>query len=83
MLSKNELATAISEYSHTMLSKVVGTAGAAGAGAQLSSGWLDAVHDALYNFPWLNTLSAIAVILLIIERGFIVWAAYRKHKRGD
>lgn len=83
MLSKSELITAISDYSHTMLSKSVGAAGAAAASVQLSSSWFDNVYQFLYDFPWINSLSAIAVILLVIERAFIVWAWNNRRKRGE
>ena len=44
------------------------------------------VHDAIQavaEFPWVDTISFLALILLFIERGFIVYAWYKRTKRGD
>jgi hypothetical protein len=83
-MTRNDLANAITEYSHTLTSKIVGTTGGFAALSQTGIGGLvgDAI-DWFSTWPWMSTLSYVAIILLIIERSFIVWAYYKKHKRGE
>lgn len=83
-MNKNELANTILEYSHTMTSKAVTVIGGTSAISQTSAGSM--ISDAIewfHAWPWMTTLSYIAIILLIVERGFIVWAWNRKRRRGE
>ena len=83
-MSKNDLVNAITEYSHTLTSKVLAIAGGTSAVSHTPAG--SAIRDAIDWFsawPWMETLSYIAIILLIIERAFIVWAWFQRHKRGE
>lgn len=83
-MNKNELASAVLEYSHTMTSKAVTVIGGASAVSQTSfGGWVANAVDWFHSWPWMTTLSYVAIILLIIERGFIVWAWNRKRRRGE
>lgn len=79
----NSAANGIIEYSHTAVSKAVVWFGAASATTQLSTNWVDATYRFFAEFPWLNTLSAVSLVLLIVERSFVIWANWRKNKRGD
>ena len=84
MLTRNELANAITEYSHTMTSKALAVVGGTSAVSHTpAGGWIKDATDWFINWPWMSTLSYIAIMLLIVERGFIVWAWYQKHKRGE
>lgn len=83
-MNRNELASAVLEYSHTMTSKIVTVVGGASAVSHTAAGgWISATVDWFQAWPWMNTLSYVAVVLLIIERGFIVWAWNRKRRRGE
>ena len=77
----NSAANGIYEYSHTLTSKLLAVVGGASAVTHTSIGESIGLLDWVVSFPWLNLLSYIAVILLIIERSFIVWSHYRKYKR--
>ena len=73
------------DYTSTLTHKLITYAGTASAGYNLR-GYLpepmrDAV-DVVASFPWMDFLSAVAIILLIIERSFIVWARWREYKRS-
>lgn len=84
MISRNELANAITEYSQTITSKALAVVGGTSAISHTSFGeWLKTPLDWFLSFPWMNTLSYVAIILLIIERGFIVWAWNNRRKRGE
>jgi branched-subunit amino acid ABC-type transport system permease component len=87
-MPKQELASAITEYSHTITSKIIAVAGGTSAISHTPAGsWLKGIIDNTFSFfqgwPWMEFLSYIAIILLIIERGFIVWAWNNKRKRGE
>lgn len=41
------------------------------------------VIQAAVDFPWMDTVSFLALFLLFIERCFIVYAWYKRTKRGD
>ena len=98
MINRNELANAITEYSHTLTSKIVAVVGGTSAVSHTTFGeWVTGAFDWLasfgggltdafdwfLSFPWMTTLSYVAIILLIIERGFIVWAWNNRRKRGE
>lgn len=83
-MNRNDLATAITEYSHTLTSKAVAVVGGTSAVSHTPAGsYIAGALDWFMGWPWMETLSYIAVILLIIERGFIVWAWYQRSKKGD
>lgn len=83
-MNRNELANAITDYSHTLTSKALAVVGGTSAVSHTKAGdWLANTFDWFINWPWLETLSTIAVIMLIIERGFILWAWRNKYKRGE
>lgn len=83
-MTRNDLANAITEYSHTLTSKLVAIVGGTSAVSHTPAGsWFSNAFNWLVDWPWMSTLSSVAVILLIIERSFIVWAHYKKHKRGE
>lgn len=46
-------------------------------------GFLSRLLNMLTDLTLLEGLSIIATILLIIERGFICWAWYKRRQRGD
>ena len=84
MISRNELANAITEYSQTLTSKFIAVAGGTSAISHTPAGdWIRNAVEWWQGWPWMETLSYVAIMLLIIERAFIVWAWYRKHKRGE
>ena len=84
MLSRNDLANAITEYSHTLTSKIVAIVGGTSAVSHTpAGGWVADTVDWFIAWPWMETLSYIAIVLLIIERAFIVWAWNRKRQRGE
>ena len=84
-------ASIITEYSHTMISKLTALVGGTSAISMTPAGALIAqempllgrIGNWLIHWPWIETLSHIAVILLIIERGFILWAWNNKRRRGE
>ena len=83
-MTRNDLANAITEYSHTLTSKAIAVVGGTSAVSHTPAGtWFSETFEWLVNWPWMSTLSSIAVMLLIVERAFIVWAWYNKHKRGE
>lgn len=79
----NGVANSLIEYSHTLTSKVLAAVGATSAGTYITSKWYDPVYQFLIDWPWMGTLSFCAIVLLVIERTFIVWAWWRKYKRGE
>lgn len=84
MLTRNDLANAITEYSHTLTSKLLAVVGGTSAVSHTSLGEkIAGAFDWFVSWPWMETLSYIAIILLIIERAFIVWAWNNKRKRGE
>lgn len=84
MIDRNDLTNAITDYSHTLTSKALAVVGGTSAVSHTSfGGWLTDAFDWFLSFPWMTTLSYVAIILLIIERGFIVWAWNNKRKRGE
>lgn len=84
MIDRNDLTNAITDYSHTITSKALAVVGGTSAVSHTSvGGWFKDSLDWLLAFPWMTTLSYIAIILLIIERSFIVWAWINRRKRGE
>ena len=83
-MNRNELATAITEYSQTLTSKFIAVAGGASAVSNTAvGGWLSELFQWWQGWAWMETLSTVAILLLIVERSFIVWAWIRKHRRGE
>jgi hypothetical protein len=84
MLNRNDLANAITDYSHTLTSKALAVVGGTSAISHTRFGdWIADTVIWFKTWPWMETLSYIAIILLLIERGFICWAWYRRYKRGE
>jgi len=84
MINRNELANAITDYSHTLTSKALAVIGGTSAISHTSiGGWFADAFNWLQSWPWMETLSYVAIMLLLIERGFICWAWYRRYKRGE
>ena len=84
MINRNDLANAITDYSHTLTSKALAVVGGTSAVSHTSfGGRIKEAFDWIIEFPWMTTLSYIAIILLIIELSFIVWSWYNKRKRGE
>lgn len=84
MISKNELATMVLDHSQTIASKVNLAIGGTAAISQTPAGsWLADALNWFMAWPWMTALSYVAIILLIVERVFIVWAWNRKRKRGE
>ncbi len=82
----HHLLESVPDYTTTATHKIITATGGASAVYNVR-GWLpdwfsDAI-DGVISFPWMGFLSAIALILLVIERAFIVWAWNRRRKRGD
>lgn len=73
-------------YLGSLQHKVVTAAGGTSAVYNLRDYLPEPVHDTLLiiqEFPWMDTISFLALLLLFIERCFIVYAWYRRTKRGD
>lgn len=73
------------EYTSTLTHKFITYAGATSAGYNLRGYMPESVGhaiDKIAQFPWMDFLSFVALVLLIIERSFIVWARWREHKRA-
>lgn len=84
MIGKNDLANAITDYSHTLTSKALAVVGGTSAVSNTRVGdWLSDKFHWFIHWPWMETLSTVAVLMLIIERGFILWAWNNKRKRGE
>lgn len=84
MTDKNELVNAITDYSHTLTSKFLAIAGGTSAVSHTRIGdWFSGAFDWFAAWPWMETLSYVAIIMLIIERGFILWAWRNRIKRGE
>lgn len=80
----NVAANHIYEYSHSVLSKGLAVVGGTSAATHAApDSWFISATNWLTAWPWMAILSYVAIVLLIIERGFIVWAWLRKHKRGE
>jgi hypothetical protein len=45
--------------------------------------WFSEWFNLAMAWPWIEFLSTIAIILLIIERSFIIWAWNNKRRRGE
>jgi hypothetical protein len=73
-------------YLGSVQHKVVTAAGGTSAVYNVRDYLPEPVHDviqALASFPWVDTVSFLALLLLFIERCFIVYAWYKRTKRGD
>lgn len=91
MINRNELASVILDYSHTIVSKFTLLVGGSAAVSKTQFGtWLADLINQVMNaviifsgWPWMEMVTNAAIVLLFIERGFIVWAWNRKRKRGE
>jgi hypothetical protein len=75
----------VHDYTSTLTHKAITAAGGTSAVYNLRSYLPDFANDAINhvaNFPWMDLLSFVALLLLVVERSFIVWARWREHKRG-
>lgn len=82
----NHILESVPDYTSTATHKLITAAGGTSAVYNLRD-WLPSwAHESINTvaaFPWMNFLSTIALIMLVIERAFILWAWYRRYKRGD
>jgi len=82
----NHLLESVPDYTTTATHKIITATGGASAVYNVRGwlpDWASDTIDSVASFPWMNFLSAIALFLLVIERMFILWAWYRRYKRGD
>ena len=73
-------------YLGSVQHKLVTAAGGTSAVYNVRDYLPEPVHDviqAFASFPWVDTVSFLALLLLFIERCFIVYAWYKRTKRGD
>lgn len=78
-MTKNDLISAISEHSHTFSSKLLAVVGGTSAVSHTPAGaWISDAVVWFKGWPWMETLSYVAIILLIIERSFICWVWFEK-----
>ena len=73
-------------YLGSLQHKLVTAAGGTSAIYNVRDYLPDPVHDAftlIQAFPWMDTISFLALLLLFVERCFIVYAWYRRTRRGD
>jgi len=75
----------VHDYTSTLTHKAITAAGGTSAVYNLRDYLPDFANDAINhvaNFPWMDLLSFVALLLLVVERSFIVWARWREHKRS-
>ena len=78
-MTKNELIGAVTEYSHTLTSKVVAVVGGTSAVSKTEAGeYLSDIISFIAQWPNMDMIANLAIILLVIERGFICWAWFEK-----
>jgi hypothetical protein len=73
-------------YLGSIQHKIVTAAGGTSAVYNIRDYLPSPVHDviqAVSEFPWVDTVSFLALLLLFIERCFILYAWYKRVKRGD
>jgi len=73
-------------YLGSLQHKLVTAAGGTSAVYNLRDYLPETVQDTftlLQSFPWVDTVSFLALFLLFVERCFIVYAWYKRAKRGD
>lgn len=78
----HDLPTYLSSAQH----KIVTAAGGTSAVYNIRDYLPEPLHEtiqAIADFPWMDTISFLALLLLFIERCFIVYAWYKRTKRGD
>jgi tRNA A37 threonylcarbamoyltransferase TsaD len=76
----------VHDYTSTLTHKAITAAGGTSAVYNLRDYLPDPVNHVINHiaaFPWMDLLSFVALLLLVIERTFIVWARYREHKRSE
>jgi hypothetical protein len=82
----NHMIDNVHDYTSTITHKMITAAGGTSAVYNLRDYLPEPVNHTInfvLAFPWMDFLSAIALILLIVERSFIVWARWREHKRAS
>lgn len=79
MINRNELANAITDYSHTLTSKAVAVVGGTSAVSKTDFGdWLTDIMTIVYQWPNMEMVANAAIILLVIERSFICWSWFER-----
>lgn len=76
----------VHDYTSTLTHKAITAAGGTSAVYNLRDYLPDPINSAITHvaaFPWMDLLSFIALLLLVVERSFIVWARIREHKRSE
>ena len=76
----------VHDYTSTLTHKAITAAGGTSAVYNLRDYLPEPIDNAINHiaaFPWMDLLSFMALLLLVIERSFIVWARYREHKRTE
>lgn len=78
-MNRTDLANLISEYSQTMTSKVVAVVGGTSAVSKTSFGdWLSDMVTFIAQWPNMEMIANLAIILLVIERLFICWSWFER-----
>ena len=73
-------------YLGSIQHKVVTAAGGTSAVYNIRNYLPEPFHNtiqAIAEFPWMDAISFLALFLLFVERCFIVYAWYKRTKRGD
>lgn len=78
----HDLPTYLGSVQHKIVTAAGGTSAVYNIRDYLPEPVQDVMHAAV-NFPWMDTVSFLALLLLFIERCFIVYAWYKRTKRGD
>lgn len=76
----------VQAYTSTLTHKAITAAGGTSAVYNLRDYLPDPVNNAINHvaaFPWMDLLSFVALVLLVVERSFIVWARIREHRRSE
>lgn len=78
-MNRSDLANTIAEYSQTLTSKVVALVGGTSAVSKTSFGeWLTDLMSFLMQWPNMEAIANLAIILLVIERLFICWSWFER-----
>jgi len=82
----DHMITNVHDYTGTLTHKAITAAGGTSAVYNLRDYLPDPINNAITHigaFPWMDLLSFIALLLLVVERSFIVWARIREHRRSE